>query len=115
MGWIIRTVLTSPPGSDLRSCFQTVSSFAAAAEPAISTSSPVKTLLISGTRLRVAELMLERMQQFKRVKPKQLKHTWGGSLPETMADGNLSGVSQEKNQLGNGICLLQVILNIQGM
>ncbi|XP_067407233.1 structure-specific endonuclease subunit SLX4 isoform X2 [Emydura macquarii macquarii] len=87
--------------SDLRSCFQTASSFAAAAEPAISTSSPAKTLLISGTRLRVAELMVEKMQQFKRVKPKQLKHTQGSSLPETMADGNLPGVSQEKNQLGN--------------
>uniref|UniRef100_A0A8C0IVT9 Structure-specific endonuclease subunit SLX4 n=1 Tax=Chelonoidis abingdonii TaxID=106734 RepID=A0A8C0IVT9_CHEAB len=57
------------------------SSFAAAAEPATSTSSPAKTLQISGTRVRVAELVLERMQQFKRVEPKQLKHTRGSSLP----------------------------------
>ncbi|KAM9125468.1 structure-specific endonuclease subunit SLX4 isoform 2-T3 [Pangshura tecta] len=82
-------------GSDKRR-----SSFAAAAEPATSTSSPAKTLQISGTRLRVAELVLERMQQFKRVEPKQLKHTRGSSLPETVTDGNIPEV-MEKNQRGN--------------
>ncbi|XP_053898452.1 structure-specific endonuclease subunit SLX4 isoform X1 [Malaclemys terrapin pileata] len=74
---------------------------AAAAEPATSTSSPAKTLQISGTRLRVAELVLERMQQFKRVEPKQLKHTRGSSLLETVTDGNILDVIQEKNQPGN--------------
>ncbi|XP_074925482.1 structure-specific endonuclease subunit SLX4 isoform X2 [Chelonoidis abingdonii] len=83
-------------GSDKRR-----SSFAAAAEPATSTSSPAKTLQISGTRVRVAELVLERMQQFKRVEPKQLKHTRGSSLPETVADGNIPEVILEKNQQGN--------------
>ncbi|XP_050823988.1 structure-specific endonuclease subunit SLX4 isoform X2 [Gopherus flavomarginatus] len=77
------------------------SSFAAAAEPATSTSSPAKTLQISGTRLRVAELVLERMQQFKRVEPKQLKHTRLSSLPETVTDGNIPEVILEKNQQGN--------------
>nr|XP_006130668.1 structure-specific endonuclease subunit SLX4 [Pelodiscus sinensis] len=88
-------------GSDLRTCSQTASSFTAAAEPATSTSSPAKTLQISGTRLRVAELVLERMQQFKRVGPKQLKHTLGSNLPETITDGNILNANQEKNQLGN--------------
>ncbi|XP_030433539.1 structure-specific endonuclease subunit SLX4 isoform X2 [Gopherus evgoodei] len=77
------------------------SSFAAAAEPATSTSSPAKTLQISGTRLRVAELVLERMQQFKRVEPKQLKHTRLSSLPETVTDGNIPEVILEKNQQEN--------------
>ncbi|XP_074866451.1 structure-specific endonuclease subunit SLX4 isoform X2 [Carettochelys insculpta] len=82
--------------SDLRSCSQTTSSFAAA-EPATFTSSPVKMLQISGTRQRVAELVVERMQQFKRVGPKQLKHTSGNSLLETVTDGSIHDVSQEKN------------------
>ncbi|XP_048722766.2 structure-specific endonuclease subunit SLX4 isoform X2 [Caretta caretta] len=77
------------------------SSFAAAAEPATSTSSPTKMHQISGTRLRVAELVLERMQQFKRVEPKQLKHTLGSILPETVTDGNIPDVSQENHQPGN--------------
>ncbi|XP_073218854.1 structure-specific endonuclease subunit SLX4 isoform X2 [Lepidochelys kempii] len=77
------------------------SSFAAAAEPATSTSSPAKMHQISGTRLRVAELVLERMQQFKRVEPKQLKHTLGSILPETVTDGNIPDVSQENHQPGN--------------
>ncbi|CAM5087039.1 unnamed protein product [Natator depressus] len=83
-------------GSDKRR-----SSFAAAAEPATSTSSPAKMRQISGTRLRVAELVLERMQQFKRVEPKQLKHTLGSILPETVTDGNIPDVSQENHQPGN--------------
>ncbi|CAM5143802.1 unnamed protein product [Eretmochelys imbricata] len=83
-------------GSDKRR-----SSFAAAAKPATSTSSPAKMHQISGTRLRVAELVLERMQQFKRVEPKQLKHTLGSILPETVTDGNIPDVSQENHQPGN--------------
>ncbi|XP_038275258.1 structure-specific endonuclease subunit SLX4 isoform X2 [Dermochelys coriacea] len=83
-------------GSDKRR-----SSFAADAEPATSTSSPAKMRQISGTRLRVAELVLERMQQFKRVEPKQLKHTVGSILPETVTNESIPDVSQENHQPGN--------------
>ncbi|KYO35930.1 structure-specific endonuclease subunit SLX4 isoform A [Alligator mississippiensis] len=82
---------------------QTTSSFPAAGEPEASASSPSKTLLVSGSRVRVTELVLERMQQFKRVAPEQLKHTSDKSLLEPVADEKIPDANQEKNDLGNGV------------
>ncbi|XP_019363093.1 PREDICTED: structure-specific endonuclease subunit SLX4 [Gavialis gangeticus] len=87
----------------LNSSSQTTSSFPAAGEPEASVSSPSKTLLVSGSRVRVTELVLERMQQFKRVAPEQLKHTSDKSLLEPVADEKVPDANQGKNELGNGV------------
>ena len=47
--------------------------------------------------MRVAELVVERMQQFKRVAPDQLKHSTDCSLPKSLASGDFAGESQEQS------------------
>ncbi|XP_041893642.1 structure-specific endonuclease subunit SLX4 isoform X3 [Corvus kubaryi] len=48
-------------------------------------------------KVRVAELVVERMQQFKRVAPEQLKHSLDGSVPKAAASGDFPARSQEQN------------------
>ncbi|NXJ14068.1 SLX4 endonuclease, partial [Odontophorus gujanensis] len=55
----------------------------------------------TGPKVRVAELVVERMQQFKRVAPDQLKHSTNYSLPKSLASEDLAGESQEQNSLEN--------------
>uniref|UniRef100_A0A7M4E4J0 Structure-specific endonuclease subunit SLX4 n=1 Tax=Crocodylus porosus TaxID=8502 RepID=A0A7M4E4J0_CROPO len=74
-----------------------------AGEPEASISSPSKTLLVSGSRVRVTELVLERMQQFKRVAPEQLKHTSEKSLLDPVANEKVPDANQGKNELGNAM------------
>lgn len=52
--------------------------------------------------MRVAELVVERMQQFKRVAPDQLKHSTDCSLPKSLTSGDFAGESQEQNSAENG-------------
>ncbi|XP_041264678.1 structure-specific endonuclease subunit SLX4 isoform X4 [Onychostruthus taczanowskii] len=47
-------------------------------------------------KVRVAELVVERMQQFKRVAPEQLKHSWDGSVPKAATSGDFPARSQEQ-------------------
>ncbi|XP_038007502.1 structure-specific endonuclease subunit SLX4 isoform X2 [Motacilla alba alba] len=47
-------------------------------------------------KVRVAELVVERMQQFKRVAPEQLKHSSDGSMPKAAASGDCPAWSQEQ-------------------
>ncbi|XP_053813094.1 structure-specific endonuclease subunit SLX4 isoform X2 [Vidua chalybeata] len=48
-------------------------------------------------KVRVAELVVERMQQFKRVAPEQLKHSSDGSMPKAAASRDFPARSQEQN------------------
>ncbi|XP_039416617.1 structure-specific endonuclease subunit SLX4 isoform X3 [Corvus cornix cornix] len=48
-------------------------------------------------KVRVAELVVERMQQFKRVAPEQLKHSLDGSVPKAAASRDFPARSQEQN------------------
>uniref|UniRef100_A0A8B9GQJ5 Structure-specific endonuclease subunit SLX4 n=1 Tax=Amazona collaria TaxID=241587 RepID=A0A8B9GQJ5_9PSIT len=41
----------------------------------------------AGSKMRVAEVVVERMQQFKRVAPEQLKHSTDDGLPKFVANG----------------------------
>ncbi|KAM7038713.1 structure-specific endonuclease subunit SLX4 [Acridotheres tristis] len=70
-------------------CSQTTLPFLPATPPG-SCSSPTP-------KVRVAELVVERMQQFKRVAPEQLKHSSDGSVPKAAASGDLPARSQEQN------------------
>ncbi|NXE26144.1 SLX4 endonuclease, partial [Ardeotis kori] len=56
----------------------------------------------AGSKMRVAELVVERMQQFKRVAPEQLKHSTDDSLPKSAASGGFPGKSREQNPPENG-------------
>ncbi|NXT49672.1 SLX4 endonuclease, partial [Pluvianellus socialis] len=56
----------------------------------------------AGSKVRVAELVVERMQQFKRVAPEQLKHSTDDSLPKSVASGDFPDESQERNPPENG-------------
>ncbi|NXS49159.1 SLX4 endonuclease, partial [Balaeniceps rex] len=56
----------------------------------------------AGSKMRVAELVVERMQQFKRVAPEQLKHSTDGSLTKSAASGDFPDGSQEQNPPENG-------------
>ncbi|NXE77976.1 SLX4 endonuclease, partial [Cochlearius cochlearius] len=56
----------------------------------------------AGSKMRVAELVVERMQQFKRVAPEQLKHSTDDSLPKSVASGDFPDESQEQNPPENG-------------
>ncbi|NXP86330.1 SLX4 endonuclease, partial [Passerina amoena] len=47
-------------------------------------------------KVRVAELVVERMQQFKRVAPEQLKHSSDGSVPKAAASWDFPARSQEQ-------------------
>ncbi|XP_016157330.1 PREDICTED: structure-specific endonuclease subunit SLX4 [Ficedula albicollis] len=80
-----RPLTVNPPSG----CSQTTLPFLPAA-PAGSCSSP-------SPKVRVAELVVERMQQFKRVAPEQLKHSWDGSVPKAAASGDFPARSQEQN------------------
>ncbi|XP_032929936.1 structure-specific endonuclease subunit SLX4 isoform X3 [Catharus ustulatus] len=70
-------------------CSQTTLAFLPAAPPG-SCSSPTP-------KVRVAELVVERMQQFKRVAPEQLKHSSNGSVPKAAASEDFPASSQEQN------------------
>lgn len=85
--------LVNPPSG----CSQTTLAFLPAAPPG-SCSSPTP-------KVRVAELVVERMQQFKRVAPEQLKHSSNGSLPKAAASEDFPASSQEQNPPEDGTCL----------
>ncbi|NWX08098.1 SLX4 endonuclease, partial [Caloenas nicobarica] len=53
-------------------------------------------------KMRVAELVVERMQQFKRVAPEQLKHSTDGSLLKSVTSGDFPDESQGQNPPENG-------------
>ncbi|NXV93308.1 SLX4 endonuclease, partial [Calonectris borealis] len=55
----------------------------------------------AGSKMRVAELVVERMQQFKRVAPEQLKHSTDDSLPKSVASGDFPDESQEQKPSEN--------------
>ncbi|NXL86600.1 SLX4 endonuclease, partial [Alectura lathami] len=57
----------------------------------------------AGSRTRVAELVVERMQQFKRVAPEQLKLSTDDSLPKAVASGGFPDESQEQNSPKNDL------------
>ncbi|XP_062444232.1 structure-specific endonuclease subunit SLX4 [Rhea pennata] len=88
--------------SALSGCSQTTLSFHPAAQPETCSSPILKTPLLSGSKVRVAELVVERMQQFKRVAPEQLKHNLDDSLPKAVASGNFLDESEEQNPPQNG-------------
>ncbi|NXC74929.1 SLX4 endonuclease, partial [Anhinga anhinga] len=56
----------------------------------------------AGSKTRVAELVVERMQQFKRVAPEQLKHSTDDTLPKSVASEDFPDQSQEQNPPANG-------------
>uniref|UniRef100_A0A669PMB2 Structure-specific endonuclease subunit SLX4 n=1 Tax=Phasianus colchicus TaxID=9054 RepID=A0A669PMB2_PHACC len=57
-------------------------SFHPATQPGTCSSPTSKVPPLTGSKMRVAELVVERMQQFKRVAPDQLKHSTDCSLPK---------------------------------
>ncbi|XP_072459288.1 structure-specific endonuclease subunit SLX4 isoform X2 [Notamacropus eugenii] len=59
-------------------------------------------LLPSVSKPRAAELVLQKMQQFKRTDPERLKHTPEGCLVETVFKENIPKSRQEENALNNG-------------
>uniref|UniRef100_A0A8C3JKW8 Structure-specific endonuclease subunit SLX4 n=1 Tax=Calidris pygmaea TaxID=425635 RepID=A0A8C3JKW8_9CHAR len=65
----------------------------------------VPRLSLAGSKVRVAELVVERMQQFKRVAPEQLKHSTGHSSPKSAADVDFPDEGQEQNPPENGTFL----------
>ncbi|XP_059718214.1 structure-specific endonuclease subunit SLX4 isoform X2 [Haemorhous mexicanus] len=69
-------------------CSQTTLSFLPATPPGLCSSPTPK--------VRVAELVVERMQQFKRVAPEQLKHSSDGSVPKAAASWDFPARSQEQ-------------------
>ncbi|KAL2298776.1 hypothetical protein Nmel_014374 [Mimus melanotis] len=80
-----RPLTVNPPSG----CSQTTLAFLPATPPG-SCSSPTP-------KVRVAELVVERMQQFKRVAPEQLKHSSDGSVPKAAASEDFPARSQEQN------------------
>ncbi|XP_064376611.1 uncharacterized protein LOC112987702 [Dromaius novaehollandiae] len=93
-----RTLTVSAPSG----CSQTTLSFHSAAKLETCSSPILKTPLLSGSKARVAELVVERMQQFKRVAPEQLKHSLDDSLPKAVAGGSFPDESEEQNPPENG-------------
>ncbi|XP_039588007.1 structure-specific endonuclease subunit SLX4 isoform X2 [Passer montanus] len=79
-----RSLTVNPPSG----CSQTTLPFLPATPPG-SCSSPTP-------KVRVAELVVERMQQFKRVAPEQLKHSSDGSVPKAAASRDFPARSQEQ-------------------
>lgn len=63
--------------------------------------------------MRVAELVVERMQQFKRVAPEQLKHSTDDGLPKSVASMDFPGESQEQNPPENGTFLLLALVHAE--
>ncbi|XP_040503645.1 structure-specific endonuclease subunit SLX4 isoform X3 [Gallus gallus] len=78
-------------------CSQTTLSFHPATQSGTCSSPTSKIPPFTGSKVRVAELVVERMQQFKRVAPDQLKHSTDCSLPKSLASGDFAGESQEQN------------------
>ncbi|KAM6245042.1 structure-specific endonuclease subunit SLX4 isoform 2-T2 [Spheniscus humboldti] len=81
----------------LSGCSQTTLSFHPATQPGTCSSPTSKIPSLAGSKMRVAELVVERMQQFKRVAPEQLKHSTDDSLPKSVASGDFPDESQEQN------------------
>ncbi|XP_061235421.1 structure-specific endonuclease subunit SLX4 isoform X1 [Neopsephotus bourkii] len=81
----------------LRGCSQTTLSFCPATQPGTCSSPTSKVPLLAGSKMRVAELVVERMQQFKRLAPEQLKHNIGNGLPKFVANGDFPDESKEQN------------------
>ncbi|NXC44303.1 SLX4 endonuclease, partial [Penelope pileata] len=69
----------------------------------------------TGSKTRVAELVVERMQQFKRVAPEQLKHSTDDSLPKSVSSRDFAGESQEQNSPENGMFLLSALVRAEGV
>ncbi|XP_042683777.1 structure-specific endonuclease subunit SLX4 isoform X2 [Centrocercus urophasianus] len=88
-------------------CSQTTLSFHPATQPGTCSSPTSKIPPLTGAKVRVAELVVERMQQFKRVAPDQLKHSTDCSLPKSLTSGDFAGESQEQNSAENDLCDLQ--------
>lgn len=65
--------------------------------------------------MRVAELVVERMQQFKRVAPDQLKHSTDCSLPKSLASRDFAGESQEQNSPESGKFVLFDFVCVEGV
>eukprot|EP00075_Anas_platyrhynchos_P035453 XP_027324706.1 structure-specific endonuclease subunit SLX4 isoform X2 [Anas platyrhynchos] len=82
---------------------QTTLSFHPATQPGACSSPTSKMPPLAGPKARVAELVVERMQQFKRVAPEQLKHSTDDSLPKSVASGDFPDESQEQNSPENDI------------
>uniref|UniRef100_A0A8B9GKK2 Structure-specific endonuclease subunit SLX4 n=1 Tax=Amazona collaria TaxID=241587 RepID=A0A8B9GKK2_9PSIT len=61
--------------------------FYPATQPGNCSSPTSKVPLLAGSKMRVAEVVVERMQQFKRVAPEQLKHSTDDGLPKFVANG----------------------------
>ncbi|XP_074742400.1 structure-specific endonuclease subunit SLX4 isoform X3 [Strix uralensis] len=76
---------------------QTTLSFHPATQPGTCSSPTSKIPPLAGSKMRVAELVVERMQQFKRVAPEQLKHSTDDSLPKSVASGDFPDEVQEQN------------------
>ncbi|XP_063200396.1 structure-specific endonuclease subunit SLX4 isoform X1 [Chroicocephalus ridibundus] len=76
---------------------QTTLSFHPATQPGTCASPTSKIPPLAGSKMRVAELVVERMQQFKRVAPEQLKHTTDDGLPKSVASMDFPDESQEQN------------------
>ncbi|XP_074962153.1 structure-specific endonuclease subunit SLX4 isoform X2 [Phalacrocorax aristotelis] len=85
----------------LSSCSQTTLSFHPAMQPGTCSSPTSKIAPLTGSKTRVAELVVERMQQFKRVAPAQLKHSIDDSLPKSVASGDFPDQRQEQNPPAN--------------
>ncbi|XP_054699227.1 structure-specific endonuclease subunit SLX4 isoform X2 [Grus americana] len=81
----------------LSGCSQTTLSFHPATQPGTCSSPTSKIPSLAGSKMRVAELVVERMQQFKRVAPEQLKHSTDDSSPKSVAGGDFPDESQEQN------------------
>ncbi|KAM9261241.1 structure-specific endonuclease subunit SLX4 [Cariama cristata] len=86
----------------LSGCSQTTLSFHPATQPGTCSSPTSKIPSLAGSKVRIAELVVERMQQFKRVAPEQLKHSIDDSLPKSVANGDFPDESQEQNPPENG-------------
>ncbi|XP_074052967.1 structure-specific endonuclease subunit SLX4 isoform X2 [Macrotis lagotis] len=65
-------------------------------------SSCLTALLPSVSKPRAAELVLQKMQQFKRTDPEKLKHVPEGCSVETILKENVPKSSQEEDTLNNG-------------
>ncbi|XP_030316028.1 structure-specific endonuclease subunit SLX4 [Calypte anna] len=79
--------------STLNGTSQTTLSF----QPGPCSSPPSKAAAPRGSKVRVAELVVERMQQFKRVAPEQLKHSTDDGLPEPEAHRDFPDRRQEQS------------------
>ncbi|XP_036593751.1 structure-specific endonuclease subunit SLX4 [Trichosurus vulpecula] len=71
-------------------------------DPSQTTSRCLTALLPSVSKPRAAELVLQKMQQFKRTDPERLKHAPEGCSVETVLQENVSKSGQEEDALNNG-------------